>query len=188
MSNYKKQKKRWQADVNEAKNREYDFRTVSSLPVDLLYMPETESEDYIEKLGFPGQYPFTRGVHPNMYRGKLWTMRQFAGFGTPQDTNERYHFLLSQGQTGLSVAFDMPTLMGYDPGHDFALGEVGRCGVNVASLKDMEILFNKIDLGKISVSQTINGPAVILLAFYIALADNKMYRKNNYGAHYKMIF
>ncbi len=173
MSNYKKQKKRWQADVNEAKNREYDFRTVSSLPVDLLYMPETESEDYIEKLGFPGQYPFTRGVHPNMYRGKLWTMRQFAGFGTPQDTNERYHFLLSQGQTGLSVAFDMPTLMGYDPGHDFALGEVGRCGVNVASLKDMEILFNKIDLGKISVSQTINGPAVILLAFYIALADKQ---------------
>jgi methylmalonyl-CoA mutase N-terminal domain/subunit len=171
--NYKKQKKRWQADVNEAKNREYDFRTVSSLPVDLLYMPETESEGYIEKLGFPGQYPFTRGVHPNMYRGKLWTMRQFAGFGTPQDTNERYHFLLSQGQTGLSVAFDMPTLMGYDPGHDFALGEVGRCGVNVASLKDMEILFNKIDLGKISVSQTINGPAVILLAFYIALADKQ---------------
>jgi len=173
VSNYKKQKKRWQADVNEAKNREYNFRTVSSLPVDLLYMPETESEDYIEKLGFPGQYPFTRGVHPNMYRGKLWTMRQFAGFGTPQDTNERYHFLLSQGQTGLSVAFDMPTLMGYDPGHDFALGEVGRCGVNVASLKDMEILFNKIDLGKISVSQTINGPAVILLAFYIALADKQ---------------
>ena len=173
MSNYKKQKKRWKSDVDEAKNREYDFRTVSSLPVDLLYMPETESEDYIEQLGFPGQYPFTRGVHPNMYRGKLWTMRQFAGFGTPQDTNERYHFLLSQGQTGLSVAFDMPTLMGYDPGHDFALGEVGRCGVNVASLKDMEILFNKIDLGKISVSQTINGPAVILLAFYIALADKQ---------------
>jgi len=173
LSNYKKQKKRWKSDVDEAKNREYDFRTVSSLPVDLLYMPETESEDYIEQLGFPGQYPFTRGVHPNMYRGKLWTMRQFAGFGTPQDTNERYHFLLSQGQTGLSVAFDMPTLMGYDPGHDFALGEVGRCGVNVASLKDMEILFNKIDLGKISVSQTINGPAVILLAFYIALADKQ---------------
>jgi len=173
VSNYKKQKKRWQEDINEAKNREYDFRTVSSLPVDPLYMPETESEDYIEKIGFPGQYPFTRGVHPNMYRGKLWTMRQFAGFGTPQDTNERYHLLLSQGQTGLSVAFDMPTLMGYDPGHEFALGEVGRCGVNVASLKDMEILFNKIDLGKISVSQTINGPAVILLAFYIALADKQ---------------
>ncbi len=173
MSNYKKQKKQWQSDVDEAKKREYDFRTVSGLPVDLFYYPETESEDYVNELGFPGQYPFTRGVHANMYRGKLWTMRQFAGFGTPQETNDRYHFLLSQGQNGLSVAFDMPTLMGYDPGHDFALGEVGKCGVNVASLKDMELLFDNIDLGKISVSQTINGPAVILLAFYIAVADNQ---------------
>ncbi|NHZ86044.1 MAG: methylmalonyl-CoA mutase [Planctomycetia bacterium] len=154
-------------------DRKYDFRTVSGLPVDLLYLPDTESEEYVKEIGFPGQYPFTRGVHANMYRGKLWTMRQFAGFGTPQETNERYHFLLSQGQTGLSVAFDMPTLMGYDPGHEFALGEVGKCGVSVASLKDMEILFDKIDLEKISVSQTINGPAVILLAFYIAVADNK---------------
>ena len=169
---YKKQKKQWQLDTEKATKRDYDFRTVSGLPVDLLYMPENESEDYVNKIGFPGQYPFTRGVHSNMYRGKLWTMRQFAGFGTPQETNERYHLLLSQGQTGLSVAFDMPTLMGYDPGHNFALGEVGKCGVNVASLKDMEILFDNIDLGKISVSQTINGPAVILLAFYIAVADN----------------
>jgi len=173
VSNYKKQKKLWQADVDKANKREYDFHTVSGLPVDLFYMPEIESEDYVNELGFPGQYPFTRGVHANMYRGKLWTMRQFAGFGTPQETNKRYHFLLSQGQTGLSVAFDMPTLMGYDPGHDFALGEVGKCGVNVASLKDMEILFDNIDLGKISVSQTINGPAVILLAFYIAVADKQ---------------
>ncbi len=173
MSNYKKQNKQWQSDVEKAKDRKYDFRTVSGLPVDLLYLPETESKNYIEKLGFPGQYPFTRGVHANMYRGKLWTMRQFAGFGTPQETNKRFQFLLSQGQTGLSVAYDMPTLMGYDPGHNFALGEVGKCGVNVASLKDMEILFDKIDLGKISVSQTINGPAVILLAFYIAVADKQ---------------
>lgn len=163
----------WQLEFEKAKNRDYDFRTISGLTVDPLYLPETESENYVEELSFPGQYPFTRGVHANMYRGKLWTMRQFAGFGTPQETNERYHFLLSQGQTGLSVAFDMPTLMGYDPGHDFALGEVGKCGVNVASLKDMEILFDKIDLGKISVSQTINGPAVILLAFYIAVADKQ---------------
>lgn len=170
---FKKQLELWQSDVGKTKNREYDFRTVSGLPVDLLYLPESESEDYVKELGFPGQYPFTRGVHANMYRGKLWTMRQFAGFGTPQETNERYHFLLTQGQTGLSVAFDMPTLMGYDPGHDFALGEVGKCGVSVASLKDMEILFDKIDLGKISVSQTINGPAVILLAFYIAVADKQ---------------
>jgi methylmalonyl-CoA mutase N-terminal domain/subunit len=173
VSNYKKQNKQWQSDVEKAKDRKYDFRTVSGLPVDLLYLPETESKNYIEKLGFPGQYPFTRGVHANMYRGKLWTMRQFAGFGTPQETNKRFQFLLSQGQTGLSVAYDMPTLMGYDPGHNFALGEVGKCGVNVASLKDMEILFDKIDLGKISVSQTINGPAIILLAFYIAVADKQ---------------
>ena len=173
MSNYSKQKKQWQSEVSNSKNRDYDFRTVSGLPVDIIYEPNIGSEDYINELGFPGQYPFTRGVHANMYRGKLWTMRQFAGFGTPQETNERYHFLLSQGQTGLSVAFDMPTLMGYDPGHDFALGEVGKCGVNVASLKDMEILFDNIDLSKISVSQTINGPAVILLAFYIAVADKR---------------
>jgi methylmalonyl-CoA mutase N-terminal domain/subunit len=173
VSNFKKQKKLWQSEVVKAKNRDYDFRTVSGLPVDILYLPENESEDYVKEIGFPAQYPFTRGVHANMYRGKLWTMRQFAGFGTPQETNERYHFLLSQGQTGLSVAYDMPTLMGYDPGHDFALGEVGKCGVNVASLKDMENLFDKIDLRKISVSQTINGPAVILLAFYIAVADKQ---------------
>ncbi len=170
---FQKQMGIWQSDADEAKKREYDFRTVSGLPVDLLYLPESESEEFVNEIGFPGQYPFTRGVHANMYRGKLWTMRQFAGFGTPQETNERYHFLLSQGQTGLSVAFDMPTLMGYDPGHDFALGEVGKCGVSVASLKDMEILFDNIDLGKISVSQTINGPAVILLAFYIAVADKQ---------------
>ncbi len=173
MSNFKKQKKQWQLEFEKAKNRDYDFRTISGLTVDPLYLPEAESENYGEELSFPGQYPFTRGVHANMYRGKLWTMRQFAGFGTPQETNERYHFLLSQGQTGLSVAFDMPTLMGYDPGHDFALGEVGKCGVSIASLKDMEILFDKINLGKISVSQTINGPAVILLAFYIAVADKQ---------------
>ncbi len=108
-----------------------------------------------------------------MYRGKLWTMRQFSGFGTPEKSNERYHYLLKQGQTGLSIAYDMPTLMGYDPDHPISLGEVGKCGVNVASLRDMEILLKGIDLGKISISQTINGPAMILLAFYIALAENQ---------------
>lgn len=173
MNKFKDKKQQWQAEVKKSKDREYDFRTVSGLPVELLYSPDEESENYIEELGYPGQYPYTRGVHANMYRGKLWTMRQFAGFGTPKETNERYHFLLTQGQTGLSVAYDMPTLMGYDPGHDFALGEVGKCGVNVASLKDMEILFDGINLGEISVSQTINGPAVILLAFYIAVADKQ---------------
>jgi len=173
VSTYNKKKKQWQIDVEKANERQYDFNTVSGLPVDLLYLPKNETEDYLDDIGFPGQYPYTRGVHANMYRGKLWTMRQFAGFGTPQETNERYHFLLSQGQTGLSVAYDMPTLMGYDPGHNYALGEVGKCGVSVASLRDMEILFDKIDLRKTSVSQTINGPAVILLAFYIAVADNQ---------------
>jgi methylmalonyl-CoA mutase N-terminal domain/subunit len=173
MDKFNKKKQQWQTEVKKSKDREYDFRTISGLPVHSLYLPDEEAENYLDEIGFPGQYPYTRGVHANMYRGKLWTMRQFAGFGTPKETNERFHFLLSQGQTGLSVAYDMPTLMGYDPGHDFALGEVGKCGVNVASLKDMEILFNGINLGEISVSQTINGPAVILLAFYIAVADNQ---------------
>ena len=163
----------WKSEVESAGTRDYDFDTVSGQPVDLLYLPNEQSPEYLAKLGFPGQYPYTRGVHPNMYRGRLWTMRQFSGFATPQETNRRYRFLLKQGQTGLSVAYDMPTLMGYDPGHAFAIGEVGKCGVSVASLRDMEILFDQIDLGKISVSQTINGPAVILLAFYITVAEQQ---------------
>jgi len=163
----------WKSEVESAGTRDYDFDTVSGQPVDLLYLPNEQSPEYLTKLGFPGQYPYTRGVHPNMYRGRLWTMRQFSGFATPQETNRRYRFLLKQGQTGLSVAYDMPTLMGYDPGHAFAIGEVGKCGVSVASLRDMEILFDQINLGKISVSQTINGPAVILLAFYIAVAEQQ---------------
>ena len=161
----------WKSEVSSALFRDYNFDTVSGQPVDLLYLPDEASHDYLDQLGFPGQYPYTRGVHPNMYRGRLWTMRQFSGFATPRETNRRYRFLLEQGQTGLSVAYDMPTLMGYDPGHPFAVGEVGKCGVSVASLADMEILFDQIDLGRISVSQTINGPAVILLAFYIAVAE-----------------
>lgn len=179
MNDFQKKKDQWQSEVAKSKNRDYDFRTLSGIPVDLLYLPDDNTDQYIDELGFPGQYPYTRGVHANMYRGKVWTMRQFAGFGRPQETNERYHFLLKQGQTGLSVAYDMPTLMGYDPGHEFAIGEVGKCGVNVASLKDMEILFDKIDLGEISVSQTINGPAVILLAFFIAVADNQNVPQEN---------
>ncbi len=171
---FENQKNRWEEEVAKSSTRNYDFNTLSGEQLDLLYLPENPDQTYVSKLGFPGQFPYTRGVHANMYRGKLWTKRQFAGFGTPKETNQRYKFLLSQGQTGLSVAYDMPTLMGYDPGHEFALGEVGKCGVNVASLNDMEILFDGIDLGEISVSQTINGPAVILLAFYIAVAD-----KNN---------
>ncbi len=165
--------KTWQNEAVEASSRDYNFDTLSGEKVEQLYYPEDNTNGYIEKLGFPGQFPYTRGIHANMYRGKLWTMRQFSGFGSPEDTNERYHYLLSHGQTGLSVAYDMPTLMGYDPDHPFATGEVGKCGVSVASLKDMERLFDGINLGDISVSQTINGPAIILLAFYIAVAENQ---------------
>ncbi len=170
---FKEKEAQWKQEVASKPVRDYDFRTVSCEEVDLLYYPPQGENDYLERLGFPGQYPYTRGIHANMYRGKLWTMRQFAGFGTPEETNRRYHFLLKQGQTGLSVAYDMPTLMGYDPDHPVSLGEVGKCGVSVASLKDMEILFDGIDLGEISVSQTINGPAVVLLAFYIAVAEKQ---------------
>ena len=165
--------KKWQADVKNSPARDYNFDSISGRSLDLLYSPQKIDDEYIEKLGFPGQYPYTRGVHANMYRGKLWTMRQFSGFGTPEDSNERYHYLLKQGQTGLSIAYDMPTLMGYDPDHPISLGEVGKCGVNVATLRDMEILLKDIDLGKVSISQTINGPAMILLAFYVALAENQ---------------
>ena len=165
--------KKWQADVKNSPARDYNFDSISGRSLDLLYSPQKIDDEYIKKLGFPGQYPYTRGVHANMYRGKLWTMRQFSGFGTPEDSNKRYHYLLKQGQTGLSIAYDMPTLMGYDPDHPISLGEVGKCGVNVASLRDMEILLKDIDLGKVSISQTINGPAMILLAFYVAIAENQ---------------
>ena len=165
--------KKWQADVKKSPARDYNFDSISGRSLDLLYSPQKIDDEYIEKLGFPGQYPYTRGVHANMYRGKLWTMRQFSGFGTPEESNERYHYLLKQGQTGLSIAYDMPTLMGYDPDHPISLGEVGKCGVNVATLRDMEILLKDIDLGNVSISQTINGPAMILLAFYVAIAENQ---------------
>jgi len=173
LDSFKIKKNKWQKSVESSSSRDYNFDTLSGEPLDILYYPSHLDEEYIKQLGFPGEYPYTRGIHPNLYRGRLWTMRQFSGFGTPQKTNERFHFLLNQGQTGLSVAYDMPTLMGYDPDHPISAGEVGKCGVNVASLRDMEILFDGIDLGKISVSQTINGPAVILLAFYIALAEKQ---------------
>jgi len=169
----RKELKKWQADTKISPARDYNFDSISGRSLDLLYYPQNINDEYVEKLGFPGQYPYTRGVHANMYRGKLWTMRQFSGFGTPEESNERYHYLLKQGQTGLSIAYDMPTLMGYDPDHPISLGEVGKCGVNVATLRDMEILLKDIDLGKISISQTINGPAMILLAFYVALAENQ---------------
>jgi methylmalonyl-CoA mutase N-terminal domain/subunit len=150
--------------------------TLSGLPLKVSYGPEDLAESgwrYEDKLGEPGSYPFTRGPHETMYRGRPWTMRMFAGFGTPEDTNQRFKFLLEQGQTGLSTAFDMPTLMGYDPDHARSLGEVGREGVSVASLEDMEKLFDGIPLDKVSTSMTINAPACILLALYVAVAEKQ---------------
>src|SRR6478736_5822041 len=147
--------------------------TISGLPVDELYSPETVGIDYDRDLGYPGAYPFTRGVYPSMYRGRLWTMRQFAGFGTAEETNERFRYLLEHGQAGLSTAFDMPTLMGYDSDHPRSLGEVGREGVAIDSLADMETLFGGIPLGEVSTSMTINGPAAMLLAFYACVGEEQ---------------
>jgi methylmalonyl-CoA mutase N-terminal domain/subunit len=154
--------------------RDFDFTTVSGQPVELFYDPSSVADlDHDRDLGYPGEFPFTRGIHPNMYRGRLWTMRQFAGFGTARETNQRFRFLLEQGQTGLSTAFDMPTIMGYDSDHARSLGEVGRMGVAIDSLADMERLFEAIPLDKVSTSMTINAPAAVLLAFYIATAEKQ---------------
>jgi methylmalonyl-CoA mutase N-terminal domain/subunit len=149
------------------------FTTISGLENEPLSTPDTVAVDYDRDLGYPGVYPFTRGVYPSMYRGKLWTMRQFAGFGTAEETNERFRYLLEHGQTGLSTAFDMPTLMGYDSDHDRSLGEVGREGVAIDSLDDMETLFAGIPLGDVSTSMTINSPAAILLAFYLCVGEEQ---------------
>jgi methylmalonyl-CoA mutase N-terminal domain/subunit len=151
--------------------RKARFSTWSDVDVPDVLTPADVSVDYLRDLGMPGEYPFTRGVQSSMYRGKLWTMRMFAGFGTPEQTNERFKYLLAQGQTGLSTAFDFPTLMGYDSDSPRALGEVGMCGVAVDTLRDMELLFADIPLDRVTTSMTINGPAVVLLAFYVALAD-----------------
>jgi methylmalonyl-CoA mutase, N-terminal domain len=150
-----------------------DFTTISGRELEPVYTPFDLPPDTVTASGVPGVYPFTRGIHPTMYRGRLWTMRQFAGFGTAKDTNERYKFLLSRGQTGLSVAFDFPTLMGYDSDHSRSEGEVGKCGVAISSLKDMEDLFDGIPLGEVSTSMTINGPAAILFCFYVAAAEKQ---------------
>jgi len=154
--------------------RKDKFVTGSNMEVEPLYTPlDVKKTDYLEKIGFPGQYPFTRGVQPTMYRGRLWTMRQYAGFATAEESNKRYKYLLEQGQTGLSVAFDLPTQIGYDSDHPLAQGEVGKVGVAVDSLQDMEILFDGIPLDKVSTSMTINAPAAILLAMYIAVAEKQ---------------
>ncbi len=174
-----KRGKQWERDrllplLSRSPERRRRFSTVSDEEISLLYTPaDLEGFDFLKKVGFPGTYPYTRGVHPSMYRGRLWTMRQFSGFGSAEDTNARYHYLLGQGQTGLSVAFHFPTLMGYDSDHPRARGEVGMCGVAVDSLRDMEILFHKIPLDRITSSMTINAPAAILLAMYIAVAEQQ---------------
>ncbi len=151
--------------------RREPFTTWSDLEVSDVLTPADVRVDYTKDLGLPGEYPYTRGVQPTMYRSRLWTMRMFAGFGTPEQTNERFKYLLAQGQTGLSTAFDFPTLMGYDSDSPRSLGEVGMCGVAVDTLRDMEVLFKDIPLDQVTTSMTINGPAIVLLAFYIALAD-----------------
>jgi len=154
--------------------RKADFINTSGIPIKRVYTPlDVADFDYMRELGLPGEYPFTRGVQPTMYRGRLWTMRQYAGFATAEDTNRRYRFLLEQGQTGLSVAFDLPTQIGYDSDHPLAQGEVGKVGVAIDSLKDMEILFDQIPLDKVSTSMTINAPAAVLLAMYIAVAERQ---------------
>lgn len=179
IENVKDSKKKWEEDkvmktLSKFPERKEEFSTGSNIEVNRLYTPEdNENLDYERDLGYPGQYPFTRGVQPTMYRGKLWTMRQYAGFATAEESNKRYKYLLEQGQTGLSVAFDLPTQIGYDSDAPLSEGEVGKVGVAIDSLKDMEILFEGIPLDKVSTSMTINAPASILLAMYIAVAEKQ---------------
>src|SRR6267142_1838294 len=162
----------WRKRYDKGQLRDIGF-TNSEKEVQPIYTPLDAAETSAEALGMPGFYPYTRGVHPTGYRGRLWTMRQFAGFGSARDTNERYKFLLAHGQTGLSVAFDFPTLMGYDSDHPRSEGEVGKCGVAISSLADMETLFDGIPLDQVSTSMTINGPAAILFCFYVAAAEKQ---------------
>ena len=169
---------RWSEETSEQikkrPERKSEFVNSSGIPIKRLYTPlDFPDEAYLEELGFPARYPFTRGVQPTMYRGRYWTMRQYAGFATAEESNRRYRFLLEQGQTGLSVAFDLPTQIGYDSDHEMAIGEVGKVGVAIDSLKDMEVLFDGIPLDKVSTSMTINAPAAILLAMYIAVAEQQ---------------
>ena len=177
---------RWQKETLEPSltkrtERKKSFQTVSLKEVDRLYTPaDTEDIEFSTDISFPGEFPYTRGIHPTGYRGRLWTMRQFAGFSTPEETNARFKYLLQQGQTGLSVAYDLPTLMGYDADSSLSEGEVGKCGVAVSSLADMEVLFDGIPLEEVTVSQTINAPASVLLAMYLVVAENQ-------GANWKKI-
>jgi methylmalonyl-CoA mutase N-terminal domain/subunit len=168
--------------IKENPERKQKFKNLSDIEIKNLYTPEDIAAfEYLKDIGFPGQFPFLRGVHPNLYRGRLWTMRQFAGFGSAEETNKRYHYLLEHGETGLSVAFDYPTLYGYDTDHPLARGEFGKCGVAISSLQDMQLLFDGIPLDKITTSMTINGPAAIIWAMYIANAENQGIGKEKIG-------
>jgi methylmalonyl-CoA mutase, N-terminal domain len=172
-------KQRWEREVaaptlKKSPERDVPFTTISGRPIDRLYTADDlNGFDYARDLNSPGEFPYTRGIHPTGYRGRLWTMRQFAGFGTPEETNERYRTLLKAGGTGLSVAFDLPTLMGRDPDHELSLGEVGKCGVSIVSLADMERLFEGIALGNITTSMTINSPASMIFAMYLVVAEKQ---------------
>ncbi len=174
----KDEKKRWQEEtlrpvVERFPERKDEFYNLSRIPIPGVILPPDDDPDYMEKLGFPGEYPYTRGVQPTMYRGRFWTMRQYAGYASAEESNERYRYLLAQGQTGLSVAFDLPTQIGYDADDPVASGEVGKVGVSISSLGDMETLFRAIPLERVSTSMTINAPAAILLAMYIAVAKRQ---------------
>lgn len=177
--NLKESVNRWKKEkfkdgMKEAPSSNNDYTTISGREINELYTPvDLDGFDYLKQSGFPGEYPYTRGIHPTMYRGRLWTMRQFSGFGSAEDTNKRYKYLLSHGQTGLSVAFHLPTLMGIDSDHPLAQGEIGKCGVSIDTLADMEILFDGIPIDKITTSMTINPPAAVLWAMYIAVAEKQ---------------
>jgi methylmalonyl-CoA mutase N-terminal domain/subunit len=179
LAELKKQRQKWEKTTvpnwtRRHPERKKDFSTVSGIPIKRLYTPEDIKDlDYSKDLGFPGESPFTRGVHATMYRGRFWTMRMFAGFGTAEQTNKRFKYLLKEGETGLSTAFDYPTIMGYDSDHEMSLGEVGQCGVAISNLKDMEVLLDGIPLDRVTTSMTINGPASMLLGMYVAVGDKQ---------------
>ncbi|HOZ62570.1 MAG TPA: methylmalonyl-CoA mutase family protein, partial [Smithellaceae bacterium] len=172
-------KGKWEKEIldralGKEKERKDVFTSISGEPIERLYTPLDVSDlDYNEQLGYPGQFPFTRGVQPTMYRGRFWTMRQYAGFGSARESNARYRYLLEQGQTGLSIAFDLPTQAGYDSDHPLSMGEVGKVGVAVDYIGDMRLLFDEIPLDKVTTSMTINAPATVLLAMYLAVADEQ---------------
>ena len=168
----------YKKNIEKTRERKNDFTTASFTPVNPLYTPADLQNDFDASISYPGEFPFTRGIHPSMYRGRFWTMRQYAGFGTAKESNERYRYLLKQGQSGLSVAFDLPTQIGYDSDDPLAYGEVGKVGVAIDTLADMEILFDQIPLDKVSTSMTINAPAAILLAMYIAVAEKQGVARN----------